>query len=76
MELSTTMPTANAMPARLMTLSVRPKKPISRKVPMTLIGMAMATTKVLDRLRRKTSSTRIARVPPMNRLFRTRPMAL
>ena len=68
-ELSTTMPTAKARPARLMTLSVRPNHRISRKVPMTLIGMAIATTNVLDRLRRKSSRTRIASVPPTNRLL-------
>ncbi len=75
-ELSTTMPTAKAIPARLMTLSVRPKKFISRKVPTIEIGIAAATTKVLERLRRKTSSTRIARVPPTSRFCCTSPMAL
>ena len=39
------MPTANAIPARLMTFSVRPKAAINRNVPITLIGMARPTTK-------------------------------
>ena len=41
-----------------------------------LIGIAAATTKVLARLRRKSSSTVIARMPPITRLCRTKPMAL
>ena len=75
-ELSTTMPTANASPAREMTLSVRPSSFIARKVPTMLSGMAAATTKVPARLRRKSISTSTASKPPTTRLWRTRPMAL
>ncbi len=46
------MPTANAIPARLTTLSVRPKAYIARNAPTMLIGMATAMTSVLVTLRR------------------------
>ncbi len=52
MELSTTMPTAKAMPARLITFRLRPKTSIIRKLPMMLMGMATAITSVLVPLRR------------------------
>ena len=39
-ELSTTIPTANAIPARLTTFSVRPNTCIMRNTPTTLIGIA------------------------------------
>ncbi len=75
-ELSTTMPAAKAHPAREMTLMVRPKTCIMRKVPTNEMGMARVTMKVAETLRRKTSSTRIASEPPTNRFCRTSRMAL
>ncbi len=65
MELSTTIPTAKAKPARLITLMFRPRSDIIRKVPTTLIGMASAITKVLDALLRNRRRTITARLPPI-----------
>ena len=69
--LSTTMPTANAIPARLMTLIDRPSTVITKNVPTTLIGIARATTRVLRPLRKNMSSTLMASAPPINMLLRT-----
>ena len=74
-ELSTTIPTANAIPARLITFSVRPKAFIAMNEPIMLIGMATAITSVLDALRRYNNSVTMAKKPPMIRLCITRPMA-
>ena len=76
MELSTTMPVANARPARLMTLMLRLNTDIIKNVPTILMGMARARISVLLALRKNNSNTIIARVPPINRLLRTNPMAL
>jgi hypothetical protein len=73
--LSTSMPTANAIPARLITLSERPMRWSSRKVPMMLVGIARAMTTVERPLRRKTSSTKMVRLPPTRMFCRTRPTA-
>ena len=42
--LSTSIPTANAIPARLITLSDRPAIPKAKNVPTTLVGIANPTT--------------------------------
>ena len=73
--LSTSMPIANAMPARLITLSERPMRLSSRNVPMTLVGIASAITRVERALRRKMSSTTIVRHPPNSMFCCTRPTA-
>ena len=75
-ELSTTIPTANAMPARLTTFTERPSTNIIRNTPTTLIGIAAPTTNVLLTLRRNSSSTTIASAPPIRSDWRTRPIAL
>ena len=45
-ELSTSMPTAKVMPARLITLMLRSKRYMKKKVPITEMGMATATVRV------------------------------
>ena len=42
--LSTTIPTANAKPARLMTFSDRPNSAITRNVPISEIGIVSPMT--------------------------------
>jgi uncharacterized membrane protein len=74
--LSTTIPTAKAIPARLMTFRVRPNANIMRMDPTMLIGMATAITMVLLILRRYMRSTMMARNPPIMMLCRTSEMAL
>ncbi len=76
MELSTTMPTAKARPARLITFSVRPKAYIARNVPTTLMGIATPMTKVVEALRRYKSKSAKARSPPTKRLCCTSEIAL
>ena len=66
--LSTSMPMAKAMPARLITLSERPISESSRNVPITLVGIASAITKVGRMLLRKISRTIVVRTPP-SRMF-------
>ena len=66
------MPTANAMPASEMTLSVRPNASSTRNVPMTEIGIASATMPVMTNERRKMSSTIAAIAPPSQRFETTR----
>ena len=75
MALSRSMPTAKEIPARLTTFRFRPRALMKMKVPITLIGMAVATTTVEETLRRNRSSTVTARNPPMRMFCRTRPMA-
>ena len=53
--LSTSMPTANASPARLITFSERPSRFSIRNVPMMLVGIASAMTSVERPLRRNSS---------------------
>ena len=74
MALSTTIPTAKAIPARLTTLSVRPKSVTIRNVPTALIGIARPITKVLRQLLRNNRSTIIARMPPTTTFCLTRPI--
>ncbi len=75
MELSTSMPTAKAMPERLTTLRFRPRAFMKMKVPITLIGMAVATTTVERTLLRNISSIAMAMKPPMAMFFLMRLMA-
>ena len=75
-ELSITIPTAKLIPARLTTLSVRPRASNTMKVPMTLEGMATPTMSVLLALRRKRSRTATASAPPTTRFVWTSLMAL
>ena len=76
MALSTSMPTAKARPARLMTFKLRPKSDMPKKVPMALIGIARPMIRVLLKLRKKTSRTATANPPPTTRFDFTREMAL
>ncbi len=66
MALSTSIPAANAIPARLTTLRFLPKAFIKMKVPMMLIGIAEAATTVDEILLRNKISTVIARITPIN----------
>ena len=76
MALSMTMPTAKLIPARLMTLMLRPKSHMAKKVPTIEIGMDVAMIATELTLRRKMKSTVTASVPPMTMLERTKLMAL
>jgi len=51
-ELSTTIPTEKASPARLITFKVRPNQYSIKKAPMTLMGMATDITSVEEPLRK------------------------
>jgi len=73
--LSTSMPTANAMPARLMTLSVRWKAARARNVPITLTGIESVTMSVERTLRRNRSRVPMVSSPPTKMLSLTRPIA-
>jgi hypothetical protein len=73
--LSTSMPTANARPARLTTFSDRPIRWSSRKVPMMLVGIASAITRVERPLRRNRRRQMIVRMPPRTMLSLTSPTA-
>ena len=72
--MSTTIPTAKAMPARLMTLMLRPTSDMTRKVPTMEIGMEVIMIRTLEAERRKMSRTKVANAPPMKMLLRTRSM--
>lgn len=74
-ELSIRMPTAKAMPARLITLSVRSKAARARNVPITLTGIDIATISVERTFLRKISSVPSVSRPPTRMLSLTRPMA-
>ena len=76
MELSTTIPTANAKPASEITFKVRPSSFRTRKVPTTLMGIAAATMNVLVRLRRNSKRAMTAKMLPMTKLCCTSPIAL
>ena len=65
MAASTTMPTANAMPASEITLIERPSAAMATKEPITDTGIASDTTSVACHDRRKMNSTRAASAPPM-----------
>ncbi len=71
MELSTSMPTARAMPPSDMMFSDTSLVYINRNVPMTEIGIAMLTIVVDRASRRKPYNTMMAKMPPMNAAFLT-----
>ena len=75
MALSTSMPTANEMPARLTTFRVRSKTHRKMNVPIAETGMATAVVTVDEMLRKNSSSTHRASRPPMTTLRLTRSMA-
>ena len=53
MALSINIPTAKAMPAKLMIFRFRPKRFMNMNVPMILIGIVAATIMVETKLLRK-----------------------
>ena len=61
---STTMPTAKAMPARLITFSDRPSSAMATKEPTTETGMANPMTTVGRHDLRNRRRMTIARTPP------------
>jgi hypothetical protein len=69
--LSTTIPTAKAMPARLMTFTLRPMATMNTTAPITEIGIDSAMIPALRNDRRKRSNTSTAREPPIQMLLRT-----
>ncbi len=73
--LSTTIPTAKLSPASEITFRLRPVRAITTNVPITEIGMATAMIKVGRGLRRNSRRTSTARLPPIIRFWRTRPIA-
>ncbi|MBA7675420.1 hypothetical protein ES703_83653 [subsurface metagenome] len=66
MELSTTIPIAKLIPARVITLILRPKRVIIRKVPIMLMGIAVVTTNILEIFLRNRNNTITAREAPKN----------
>ena len=76
MELSTSMPTAKEIPARLTTLMFRPRIQRKIKVPMAEIGMATAVATVDLILRKKSRRTAIASKPPIITFCFTRSIAV
>ncbi len=72
---SSVMPTAKAIPAIEMTLSVCPVTSITSTVVSTETGIAMPTSSVERNWRRNSHSTPIARITPATRLPVTRPIA-
>ena len=70
--LSTTMPTAKAIPASKTTLRLLPTIVMTRKVPITETGMVAAIITVALPLRRNSSSTSTARNPPTAMFLTTR----
>jgi hypothetical protein len=75
MALSTSIPEAKAMPARLTTLRLLPRAFRMIKVPMMLIGIEVPTTMVEGTLLRKMRRTTTARAPPMRMFLCTRSIA-
>ena len=73
--LSTSMPTASAMPPSDMMLRETSKAYISTKVPSTDTGIAMPVMSVARASRRNAYSTRIASTPPRSAADLTSPMA-
>ena len=63
------MPIAKAIPAREITLMVRPSRYMDRKVVMTEIGIDRPITTIEVGERKKKKSTAIARKPPMKRFW-------
>ena len=72
---STTMPTANAMPASEMTLIERPIAAIATKAPITETGIASEMISVARGERRNKSRMIAARTPPIQMFWRTRSIA-
>ena len=68
MALSTTMPEANARPARLMTFRVRPNAYSTKNTATNEMGMESATTSTLRALRKNANSTAMARMEPTIKL--------
>ena len=62
--LSTSMPTPSAKPPNEIVFSVNPLKNISANVEITEIGIAIAMISVLEKLRKKNSSTSTASTAP------------
>ena len=62
---STTIPTANARPAKDITLIDLPRAAIATKDPITDTGMASDTTRVAEPLLKNSRSTMAANVPPI-----------
>ncbi len=73
--LSTTIPTAKLKPASEITFRFRPVTAMTTNVPITEIGIATPITRVGRGLRRNSSRTRIARLPPRTRFSFTRSTA-
>ena len=72
MELSTNIPAANVIPAKLMTLKFRPNAHSIINVPIMLIGMAKPTTRVLLPVRRNKYKMEIANILPTIKFCWTR----
>ena len=72
---STTIPTANAIPAREITLIDRPRAAIATNEPITDTGIAIDTISVARTERRKISSVSAASVPPIRMFCWTRSIA-
>ena len=70
------MPTPKASPAREMIFSVTPEKYINTTANSRLMGMDRAMINVGRPLRRKISSTTIARIPPITRFSSTESMII
>ncbi len=73
--LSTSMPTAKAIPARLTTFKFLPKAFMKINVPIMLIGMAVAAIPVDATLLRNITNTDIASNPPIKIFLCTSPIA-
>ena len=63
-ELSISIPTEKAIPARLITFNVLPSKCIIKNVPIIHIGIVTAITNVARTLLKNTKSTITANKPP------------
>ena len=72
MELSTSIPAAKVMPAKLMMLRLRSSIQSVMNVPMMLMGMANPITRVVLPVRRNKYKTVIARRLPRKRLRPTK----
>ena len=75
MAASTTIPTANAIPASDTTLSERPSMAMATKEPTTETGIASETIRVGRQDLRNSSSMSAASAPPTTMFCRTSPMA-
>jgi len=72
---SISIPTAKAIPAKLTTFKFRSRRFMKMKVPMILMGIAVATMMVDVKLRKKINRTMTAKVPPNRIFWRTSDMA-